>query len=103
VCVEELALGDVTLRHIPQRLRPGEMEISGHLHPGSALVQRGHTVRTKCFVADNSRIILPAFGSYTGALNIRNDAFKGLFNTEQTKSWMIGKAAIHYFPFKRLS
>jgi DNA ligase-associated metallophosphoesterase len=103
VCVDELALGDITLRHIPQRLQDGEMEIAGHLHPGASIVQRGHHIRTKCFVGDNRRIILPAFGSYTGALNLLNPAFKGLLNTENTKSWMIGKAAIHCFPFKRLS
>ncbi len=103
VCVEELALGDVTLRHIPQKLKAGEMEIAGHLHPGASIIQRSHHIRTKCFVADDRRIILPAFGSYTGALNVRNPAFNGLLNAETTKSWMIGKAAIHCFPFKRLS
>ncbi len=101
-CVEELALGEITLRHIPALLKSGEMEIAGHLHPGAAIVQRGHHVRTKCFVADDRRIILPAFGSYTGALNIRNPAFKGLLNTEHTKSWMLGKTALHCFPYKRL-
>ena len=40
------------------------------MHPGASIVQRGHHIRTKCFVADQRRIILPAFGSYTGALNV---------------------------------
>jgi uncharacterized protein len=103
VCVEELALGDMTLRHIPAKLTTGEMEIAGHLHPGASVEQRGHNIRTKCFVADDRRIILPAFGSYTGALNVRSPAFKGLLNTEKTKAWMISKTTIHAFPFKRLS
>jgi uncharacterized protein len=103
VCVEELALGNITLRHIPADLKPGEMEIAGHLHPGAVVIQRDHRIRTKCFVADDRRIILPAFGSYTGALNIRSQAFVGLLHTEKTKAWMISKAAIHCFPFKRLS
>jgi uncharacterized protein len=103
VCVEELALGDITLRHIPADLNLGEMEIAGHLHPGAAVEQRGHNVRTKCFVADDRRIILPAFGSYTGAMNVRSPAFAGLLNPEKTKAWMISKTAIHAFPFKRLS
>jgi uncharacterized protein len=102
-CVEELALGDITLRHIPSKLAASEMEIAGHLHPGASIVQRGHHVRTKCFVSDDRRIILPAFGSYTGALNIKHTAFHGLFNTAQTKAWMISKTAIHSFPYKRLS
>jgi uncharacterized protein len=101
-CVDHLELGAITLRHIPKRLRKGEQEIAGHLHPGASLVQRGHNIRTKCFVADTRRIILPAFGSYTGALNILTPAFAGLFDPATTHSWMIGKTAIHKFPYARL-
>jgi uncharacterized protein len=101
-CVDHMVMGQITLRHIPKRLRKGEMEIAGHLHPGAALVQRGHNIRTKCFVADERRIILPAFGSYTGALNILSEAYAGLFDHASTHSWMIGKTAIHRFPMKRL-
>ncbi len=103
LCVKELALGKITLRHIPVALSSGEMEVAGHLHPGAAIIQRDHRIRTKCFVADDRRIILPAFGSYTGALNIRSAAFAGLLRIEQTKAWMISKTAIHCFPYKRLS
>ena len=101
-CVDELALGHVTLRHIPARLATGEMEISGHLHPGASIIQRGSHIRTKCFIADNRRLILPAFGSYTGALNVRTTAFAGLFDTTMAHAWMISKTAIHKFPWKRL-
>jgi uncharacterized protein len=101
-CVDELALGDVTLRHIPRRLAVGEMEIAGHLHPGASIVQRGSHVRTKCFVADTRRMILPAFGSYTGAVNVRTAAFSGLFETDAAHAWMIGRSAIHKFPWSRL-
>jgi uncharacterized protein len=102
ICIEELALGELTLRHIPQRLRKGQMEIAGHLHPGASIVQRNMHVRAKCFVADEKRIILPAFGSYTGAVNILSSAFKGLLDPATTYSWMIGKSAIHRFPYQRL-
>ena len=101
-CVDELQLGAITLRHIPRRLATDEMEIAGHLHPGASIVQRDHRIRTKCFVGDQRRIILPAFGSYTGALNVLSGAFAGLFDEAETKAWMIGKASIHCFPFRRL-
>jgi uncharacterized protein len=103
VCVEELALGTITLRHIPRMLEVGEFEIAGHLHPGAAVEQRSHHIRTKCFVGDDRRIILPAFGSYTGALNVRHPAFKGLLDEKAAKAWMISKTSIHAFPFRRLS
>jgi uncharacterized protein len=101
-CVDELVLSGITLRHIPGRLADGELEIAGHLHPGASIEQRGSHIRTKCFVADAQRLILPAFGSYTGALNVRTQAFAGLFDTTRTHAWMIGKTAIHKFPWKRL-
>jgi uncharacterized protein len=101
-CVDEMAFGGITLRHIPARLKKTEMEIAGHLHPGASIVQRGSHIRTKCFVADHRRIILPAFGSYTGALNVMSGAFTGLFDEASTQAWMIGKTAMHCFPWKRL-
>ncbi len=101
-CVDEMLFGSITLRHIPSRLREHELEIAGHLHPGATVVQRGHPIRTKCFIADQRRIILPAFGSYTGALNVLSDAFSGLFDEAKTQAWMISKTTIHCFPWKRL-
>jgi uncharacterized protein len=101
-CVDELTLGEITLRHIPARLAVGELEIAGHLHPGASIIQRGSHIRTKCFIADNRRLILPAFGSYTGAVNVRTQAFAGLFETTHAHAWMISKTTIHRFPWARL-
>ena len=98
--VDEVALGPITLRHAPGKLRVGEMEIAGHLHPAAAILSRGRRIRCRCFVADERRIIMPAFGSYTGALDIGSDAFDGLFGAFSV--WMIGARAIHRFPGKRV-
>jgi uncharacterized protein len=101
-CVDEMQFGEITLRHIPARLKSDELEIAGHLHPGAAIAQRGQLIRTKCFAADHRRIILPAFGSYTGALNVLSGAYAGLFDVSSAQAWMIGKTAMHKFPWKRL-
>ncbi len=51
-----------TFRHIAA---PGESaEISGHYHPKARLAGRSRP----CFLADTARIILPAYGTYTGGL-----------------------------------
>lgn len=94
--VEEMTLGSVTLRHQPKALAPGESEVSGHLHPAAAVHARGHRIRCRCFIADERRLIMPAFGSYTGALSVRSDAFSGLFGDFHV--WMIGSKAVHRFP-----
>lgn len=100
--IDELAIGPLLLRHIPGAVPEQSFEIAGHLHPGAAVHQRGHRIQAKCFVADERRMIMPAFGAYTGGLNVRSHAFRGLFAEEKTKVWMIGRAAIHSFPFNRV-
>ena len=100
--LDELSLGSLVLRHIPGEVPVGGFEISGHLHPGASIIQRHHRVHTKCFVSDGRRLIMPAFGTYTGALNVRSKAFAGLFDNAACKVWMISKTAIHSFPLSRV-
>ena len=92
----EIALGPVTLRHEPQKLAAGDYEIAGHLHPAAAVEARGLRIRRRCFIAGSRRMIMPAFGSYTGALSVRSPAYDGLF--DHFHVWMIGAKAIHLFP-----
>lgn len=96
IIIEEMAMGPVTLRHQPRTLRDGEAEIAGHLHPAAAIHARGQRIRCRCFIADERRLIMPAFGSYTGALSVRSEAFDGLFGDFHV--WMIGDKAVHRFP-----
>ena len=100
---DHILLGPVTLRHEPARLRKDEFEICGHLHPGCAVTQRGRRVAGKCFVADERRLIMPAFGAYTGALSVFAKPYERLFRHDETKAWMIGQERIYQFPFSRLS
>jgi uncharacterized protein len=101
-CVDELSFAGISLRHIPARLAADESEIAGHLHPGASLEQRGTTLRGKCFASDHRRIIMPAFGSYTGSVNLRSSAFRGLLDAATTEATLIGRTALHRFPLKRL-
>jgi DNA ligase-associated metallophosphoesterase len=98
---EQITLGPVTLRHEPRQLSESEFEVAGHLHPAAAVHSRGHRIRCRCFIADHRRMVMPAFGSYTGALNINSAAFEGLF--KEFNVWMIGTKAIHRFPGSKVS
>ena len=98
----EVALGPITLRHAPRALADGEYEIAGHLHPAAALSQRGRRIRCKCFVADGRRIVMPAFGSYTGALSVSEAAFAPFFAPGKFHVWMLGTRAVHRFPAARV-
>jgi metallophosphoesterase superfamily enzyme len=98
----EVVLGGVTLRHEPKQLGPEEFEIAGHLHPGSAVSQRGRHIHCKCFIADSRRLIMPAFGSFTGGLSISAAPFKNLFTGKNFHVWMLSQRAIYKFPAKRV-
>lgn len=58
----EVTIGPLTFRHIAERDQIHE--ISGHYHPKARLAGRSHP----CFLADRNRLILPAYGTYTGGL-----------------------------------
>jgi uncharacterized protein len=103
VCVEAHQLDHIILRHQPDPNLNGHCEIAGHLHPGATIIQRGIATRAKCFVADGRRMIMPAFGSYTGALSVRSRAYDDLFDEAESHVWMLGKSAIHRFPLARVS
>lgn len=57
----------------------GEVEICGHHHPKARVTTRAGTISRPCFIADSRRAILPAFGTYTGGLDVLHPAIAGLF------------------------
>ena len=99
---EEIALGPITLRHIPGSLATEEFEIAGHLHPAAALAQRGRSLRRKCFIGHGRRIVMPAYGSFTGGLSVSAAPFQAIFPDGDFDVWMIGGKAIHRFPARRI-
>lgn len=72
---ESLSIGPLMFRHKPA---DAQNEIVGHFHPIARISVRGRTVRRRCFVSSDHRLILPAFGSLTGGFNIRDLTFAKL-------------------------
>jgi uncharacterized protein len=92
--VKELAIGNLVFRHEPSAV-PVAGEIAGHLHPCARIVQRGRSVRRRCFASDGSRLIMPAFGSYTGSLNVLDRAYAGLFSRDAFMAYLLGARRIY--------
>jgi DNA ligase-associated metallophosphoesterase len=92
--VDELTVEGITLRHIPSTGRVTH-EIAGHMHPAARLSRHGHTIRRPCFVGNGNRLILPAFGAFTGGLNILDDAFEPLFGNDGMQVWMLGQEGLY--------
>ena len=65
---EECEVGGVILRHEADQDDP-RPEMSGHFHPKLRLSLRGRSVSRRCFVASATKLILPAYGAFTGGLD----------------------------------
>jgi len=91
--VMELALGGIMLRHEPGGA--GDFEIAGHLHPAAKIAGRGRAIRRRCFVSDGRRCILPAFGAYTGGLNILDEAFAPFLARETWRIHALGRERLY--------
>jgi uncharacterized protein len=99
--VQQLIVRGITLRHEPSE--GPEPEIAGHLHPAARLARRGTKVRRPCFVGDGARLIVPAFGAYTGGLNVLAPAFRSHFQDRAALAvWMLGSDSIYRVPIKSL-
>jgi hypothetical protein len=105
VFARSVALGPFTFRHEPTcgagRARPADGEIAGHLHPSARVSQRGRAVTRKCFAADGRRMIMPAFGAYTGGLNIRDRAFLEVFGALAFTAHLLGERRLYAFAAAR--
>ncbi len=92
--LHELAVEGITFRHEPA---PGARthEIAGHMHPAARLVMNGTALRRPCFVGNGLRLVLPAFGAYTGGLNIMDEDFSPVFGDEGLSVWMLGQEGVY--------
>ncbi len=98
---DELAIGGLAFRHEPHANSvPGE--ISGHLHPAARIFRRGRTVRRNCFACDGTRLIMPAFGAFTGSLNVLAPAYESLFDWSRMQALLLGDRRIYPIPAAHL-
>lgn len=72
----EARRGPLTFRHIATP--EGAGEVSGHYHPKARMALRGRSITRACFLVDAARLILPAYGAYTGGLWSSHAALTGL-------------------------
>jgi metallophosphoesterase superfamily enzyme len=92
--VDEYPAGPFVFRH--QAEAGATNEISGHFHPKAVVPSRGGDVCRPCFIADCRRLILPAFGAYTGGLDVRDPAIARLF-PRGGRVFLLGKDRLFSF------
>ncbi len=93
-----LTLGPLTFRHEPTQGAKGE--VCGHLHPKATVAVRGTSLTRACFVTNADRILLPAFGAFTGGLDIRHREIAALF-PRHARAFLLGKERLYSFVVDR--
>jgi DNA ligase-associated metallophosphoesterase len=76
----ELPITPLIFRHIARSGASGE--ISGHYHPKATVSLRGRTVTRAAFLIDADRVILPAYGTYTGGLRAQTPVLRDLMHPQ---------------------
>lgn len=84
--LREIRIDGLQFRHIAT---PDTPEISGHYHPKARLAGRSQ----RCFLIDRNRVILPAYGTYTGGLWSDDPALTSLMQATAL-AVLIGKRAL---------
>jgi len=95
-----LSIGALNFRHEPSCDAP-EGDIAGHLHPVARIAQRGRAVSRRCFATDGRSLVMPAFGAYTGGLNVRDRAFLAVFGARKFAAHMLGDGKLYAFAASR--
>lgn len=84
----QLQLGPLNFQHIAADT-PKKGEVSGHYHPKVRFGRGSH----RAFLVDENRLILPAFGTFTGGLRSTDAALAGLM-TPPARAILTGKQAL---------
>ncbi|MDH0748620.1 ligase-associated DNA damage response endonuclease PdeM [Pseudomonas sp. GD03842] len=86
VVPEPLLLGPFALQHEPAP-HPTLPVLAGHVHPAYRLYGRGRQrLRLPCFLIQPTVSLLPAFGAFTGGMNIEH--------TEHSRVFVVGDGAV---------
>lgn len=94
--------GPFVFRHqAAPNLGPREIEISGHFHPKASIDARAKRVSRPCFVTDAQRLMLPAFGAFTGGLDVRDPAIARLF-PRGLRVFLLGQDQLFSFALEQL-
>ena len=89
----DVALGPLCFRHAPlPHAAPGE--VAGHYHPKAAIQVHGRKVTRPCFATDGARLILPAFGAFTGGFDLLHPELRELFGDDLC-ALMLASTTVH--------
>ena len=77
--------------------RGADGEIAGHLHPVARVAAARPRGQPPLLRRRWARMVMPAFGAFTGGLNIRDRAFAEMFGTRKFTAHMLGEGRLYAF------
>lgn len=78
----------LTFRH--ETKTDATAEISGHFHPKLDVQHKGALISRRCFIEDGEKLILPAFGAYTGGLSVKDPVIRSRF-AARPRAYVMGE------------
>lgn len=94
----EILCGNLMFRHRAAANYKGA-EISGHFHPKLSISLRHHRMSGPCFVINGEKLILPAFGAFTGGLNVKDPAFVKEFPHAESRYYLLNNGDVYDVTF----
>jgi DNA ligase-associated metallophosphoesterase len=89
VVPEPHLLGPFALRHTPQP-EPGHHVLAGHLHPTYRLQGKGRqSLRLPCFVCSDGITLMPAFGDFTGGMDVEAAPGMRIYLADESGIWVV--------------
>jgi DNA ligase-associated metallophosphoesterase len=92
--------GAFAFRHQAPAGTVAGVEVSGHFHPKATVPTRCGGVCRPCFVADAHRLVMPAFGAFTGGLDAGDPAVASLF-PRGARLFLLGRDRLFSMPARR--
>lgn len=86
---EPYLLGPFALRHTPKP-EHGRHVLAGHMHPTFRLQGRGRqSLRLPCFVSSSRMTLLPAFGDFTGGMDVEMTPGARIYLADESGVWAV--------------
>lgn len=98
--VASASYGTLIFRHEPQP-HPAPGEVAGHYHPKASVLVRGRRLTRPCFATDGARLVMPAFGAFTGGLDLLQADIHRHFGAG-LRALVMGDGGVHAIPAEML-
>ncbi len=88
---------DVRIDNVIFKHEPGDgllPQVVGHYHPKVRMSLRGQRLSGKCFAVNDSLLIMPAFGSFTGGLDVTHEVFANLAAGDPLRPYLVYRQTV---------